>query len=52
MFSFVAPVVSLLVGAGLATATVIGVVSSQTSAPTNSPANAESPVISYGSASE
>jgi len=52
MFNFVAPVVSLLVGAGLATATVVGVVSSQTSAPTKSPADAEAPVIDYGTATE
>lgn len=52
MFNFVAPVVSLFVGAGLAAATVVGVVSSQTSAPSSSPVDAEAPVIEYGSVTE
>jgi hypothetical protein len=52
MGSIVAPVLSLFVGGALATATLMGLVSSQTSAPENSPADAEAPVIDYGSVSE
>ena len=52
MGSIVAPVLSLFVGGALATATLMGLVSSQTSAPENSPADAEAPVIDYGTVSE
>ena len=52
MGSIVTPIVSLLVGGALATATVFGLVSSQTGAPEKSPGNAISPVINYGSTSE
>lgn len=52
MSSFIAPIVSILVGGGLATATVFGLVSSQTAAPSTSPANVEAPVVDYGTASE
>jgi hypothetical protein len=52
MGNVVAPVLSLFVGGALATATLMGLVSSQTSAPDRSPANAEAPVIDYGTVSE
>lgn len=47
--SIIGLVASLVVGTAVASATVIGVVSSQTSAPEESPASVESPVIDYGS---
>lgn len=52
MGTIVAPVLSLFIGGALATATLFGLISSQTSAPENSPGNAEAPVIDYGSVSE
>lgn len=48
MGSFVAPIVSLVVGGGLAVATLVGVVTSQTSAPEKSPGTVDSPEFSYG----
>lgn len=40
--------VSLLVGGGLAGAAIVGLVDSQTSPPSESPANVNSPVLDYG----
>ena len=48
MGSFVAPVVSCVVGGGLAIATLMGVITSQTSAPEKSPGTIQSPDFSYG----
>lgn len=48
MGSIVAPIVSLVVGGGLAVATLVGVVTSQTSAPEKSPGTVDSPEFSYG----
>lgn len=48
MGSFVAPIVSVVVGGGLAIATLMGVITSQTSAPEKSPGTIESPDFSYG----
>lgn len=39
---------SIIVGAGLASATVVGLVSSQTAPPDQSPANVSDPVLEYG----
>lgn len=47
--SIIGGLASLLAGVALAGATVFGLVSSQTGTPENSPANAERPVIDYGS---
>ena len=52
MGSIVAPVVSVIVGGGLAVATLMGVVTSQTSAPSQSPGNIESPDFNYGTTAE
>lgn len=49
MSAFLAPVVSVIAGGVLATVTVVGLVSSQTSAPSESPADVQSPVVDYGS---
>ncbi|MDP9823456.1 DUF2613 family protein [Nocardioides massiliensis] len=46
--SIVGAVAALVVGGGIAGATVFGLVSSQTSAPADSPGNAEKPFIQYG----
>lgn len=40
---------ALVLGGVVATATVVGVVSSQTAAPDTSPTNVNAPVIEYGS---
>ena len=40
---------ALVLGGVVATATVMGVVSSQTAAPDKSPTNVNAPVIEYGS---
>ena len=42
-------VISAVVGGALASATLVGLVSSQTSAPEQNPVNAEQPAIDYGS---
>ena len=39
---------SLIVGGGLAGATVVGLVNSQTAAPEDSPASVSDPVLEYG----
>jgi len=52
MGSLVAPVVSILAGAVLGVTTLMGVVSSQTSAPEKSPGNVESPTLEYGTIAE
>ena len=39
---------SVIVGGGLAGATVVGLVNSQTAAPSESPANVSDPVVQYG----
>lgn len=41
--------VSVLVGGTLAGATVVGLVNSQTAAPSKSPADVSNPTVSYGS---
>lgn len=48
MGSTVAPIVSILAGAILGVTTLMGVVSSQTAAPEDSPGNAEVPTLEYG----
>jgi hypothetical protein len=48
MGSLVAPIVSCVVGGGLAIATLMGVITSQTSAPEKSPGTIVSPDLSYG----
>ncbi|MFC7724509.1 DUF2613 family protein [Nocardioides sp. GCM10028917] len=52
MGSVVAPIVSIVAGAVLGVSTIMGVVSSQTAAPENSPGNAESPTLEYGTLTE
>ena len=52
MGSIVAPIVSCIVGGGLAVATLMGVVTSQTSAPEQSPGTIESPDFNYGTTVE
>lgn len=52
MNSFVAPIVSIVAGAILGVSTIMGVVSSQTAAPENSPGNAEVPTLEYGTTSQ
>ena len=42
-------VLSAVVGIGLASATVVGLVYSQTAAPEQNPTNAQNPAINYGS---
>lgn len=49
MGSIVGIVASLFVGGAVATATIVGVISSQTSPPGESPANVSQPVVEYGS---
>lgn len=49
MQAFVIAFVSVLVGGGLAGATVVGLVNSQTAPPAESPANVSNPVLDYGS---
>ena len=39
---------SIVVGGGLAGATVVGLVNSQTAPPEDSPANVSNPVLEYG----
>ncbi|MCD6640035.1 MAG: hypothetical protein LT071_08995 [Nocardioides sp.] len=48
MNNFLAPIVSVLAGGALASAGLVGLISSQTSAPEQSPANAEAPAWDYG----
>lgn len=52
MGSYVAPLASIIAGAILGVSTIMGVVSSQTSAPENSPGNAEVPTLEYGTSAE
>jgi hypothetical protein len=47
--SIVGIVASLFVGGAVATATIVGVISAQTSPPGESPANVSQPVVEYGS---
>ena len=49
MGTILSTVAAMIVGGTVATVTVIGVVNSQTSPPSNSPANVNAPVIDYGS---
>lgn len=42
-------IASVIVGGGLAGATVVGLVNSQTAPPDESPANVSNPVLDYGS---
>lgn len=44
-------VAALVVGGAVGTATIVGVVNSQTSPPSQSPANVEQPAIEYGATS-
>lgn len=48
MGSVVAPIVSILAGAVLGVTTLMGVVSSQTAAPDQSPGDAQVPTLEYG----
>jgi hypothetical protein len=52
MGSAVAPIVSIRAGAVLGITTIMGVVSSQTAAPENSPGNAKVPTLEYGTSTE
>lgn len=49
MNSILGGIAALIVGSGLAAATVFGVVSSQTSPSGQSPTNVNQPVVPYGS---
>lgn len=49
---FIGPIVSLVAGGLLASVSVFGLISSQTAAPSKSPANAEAPVFDYGTTVE
>jgi hypothetical protein len=49
MGSILTTIGALVLGGVVGTATIIGVVNSQTAAPDKSPANVNSPVIEYGS---
>ena len=44
-------VAALVVGGAVGTATIVGVVNSQTGAPSKSPVNVEQPIIEYGATS-
>jgi hypothetical protein len=46
--AFLITVASVIVGGGLAGATVVGLVHSQTAPPDESPANVSNPVLDYG----
>lgn len=46
--SILAPVASLVAGGVLASASVVGLVTTLTSAPSESPANVEAPEYNYG----
>lgn len=50
--AFIGPIVSLVAGGLLASVSVFGLISSQTSAPSKSPANAEAPAFDYGVTTE
>ena len=52
MGNIVAPIVSCVVGGGLAVATLMGVVTSQTSAPEQSPGTINTPEFNYGATTE
>ena len=52
MGSVVAPIASIVAGAILGISTIMGVVSSQTAPPENSPGNAELPSLEYGTTTE
>jgi hypothetical protein len=47
--SIIGVIASLVLGTAVASATIFGVVSSQTGAPDKSPASVETPTIEYGS---
>lgn len=49
MGSILGTVAAMIVGGSVAAVTLIGVVNSQTSAPGESPANVNAPVVQYGS---
>lgn len=49
MGSILGTVAAVIVGGAVATVTVVGVVSSQTSPQGQSPANVNAPVVQYGS---
>lgn len=49
MGAIVSIVASVLIGGAVASATIVGVVSSQTAAPDKSPASVSQPIIEYGS---
>jgi hypothetical protein len=52
MGSIIAPIVAVVVGGGLAVATLVGVVTSQTSAPEQSPGTIQTPDFNYGTTAE
>lgn len=52
MSNLVGPIASILAGAGLAAVSVFGLISSQTAAPSQSPANAEAPAFDYGTTTQ
>lgn len=52
MGAVVAPLVSIVAGAVLGVTTLMGVISSLTGAPDQSPANAEAPTLEYGTVAE
>lgn len=52
MNTFVAPLVSCVAGGVLAVATLMGVITNQTSAPDQSPGTIDSPEFSYGATLE
>ena len=50
MQAFLIVLGSVIVGGGLAGATIVGLVNSQTSSPSKSPTSVDNPVIQYGPA--
>ncbi|MBZ5736876.1 hypothetical protein [Nocardioides mangrovi] len=48
MQAFLIGIVSIVVGGGLAGATFVGLVNSQTAAPDKSPADVNAPAVDYG----
>ena len=50
--NLVGPIVSVLTGGEFAAASVVGLITAQTSAPSESPADANAPSIDYGTTTE
>lgn len=50
--NLIGPIASVFAGGVLAAVSVFGLISSQTGAPSKSPANAEAPAFDYGTTAE